>query len=68
MKKIMLIGFGAMAQAVIERLPAGVAIGWIVAREVHHAAIHAQLGCSGIDLTAGMRANARRWSAPASRR
>ena len=44
MKKIMLIGFGAMAQAVIERLPAGVAIGWIVAREVHHAAIHAQLG------------------------
>ena len=28
MKKVMLIGFGAMAQAVIERLPAGVAIGW----------------------------------------
>ena len=27
MKKVMLIGFGAMAQAVIERLPAGVAIG-----------------------------------------
>ena len=44
MKKIMLIGFGAMAQAVIERLPAGVAIGWIVARESHHAAIHTQFG------------------------
>ena len=28
MKKVMLIGFGAMAQAVIERLPAGVAMGW----------------------------------------
>ncbi|WP_052281967.1 aspartate dehydrogenase [Kluyvera genomosp. 1] len=44
MKKIMLIGYGAMAQAVIERLPEQVAIGWIVARESHHAAIHAQLG------------------------
>ncbi|MDA4832707.1 aspartate dehydrogenase, partial [Enterobacter hormaechei] len=33
-----------MAQAVIERLPAGVAIGWIVARESHHAAIHTQFG------------------------
>ena len=44
MKKIMLIGFGAMAQAVIERLPAGVAIGWVVARESHHAAIHTQFG------------------------
>ncbi|MCL7706119.1 aspartate dehydrogenase, partial [Enterobacter kobei] len=33
MKKIMLIGFGAMAQAVIERLPAGVAIGLIMGRE-----------------------------------
>lgn len=44
MKKVMLIGFGAMAQAVIERLPAGVAIGWIVARESHHAAIHNQFG------------------------
>ncbi|MDU5684914.1 MAG: aspartate dehydrogenase [Kluyvera cryocrescens] len=44
MKKIMLIGYGAMAQAVIERLPPQVAIGWIVAREPHHAAIHAQFG------------------------
>ena len=51
MKKIMLIGFGAMAQAVIERLPAGVAIGWMVAREVHHAAIHAQLGDAVVALT-----------------
>jgi Predicted dinucleotide-utilizing enzyme len=39
MKKVMLIGYGAMAQAVIERLPENVAIGWIVAREPHHAAI-----------------------------
>ncbi len=39
MKKVMLIGYGAMAQAVIERLPANVAIGWIVARESHHQAI-----------------------------
>ena len=44
MKKIMLIGFGAMAQAVIERLPDGVSIGWIVAREAHHEAIRAQFG------------------------
>ncbi|EPK7360487.1 aspartate dehydrogenase [Kluyvera ascorbata] len=44
MKKIMLIGYGAMAQAVIERLPPQVAIGWIVAREPHHAAIQAQFG------------------------
>ena len=44
MKKIMLIGYGAMAQAVIERLPPQVAIGWIVARESHHAAIRAQFG------------------------
>jgi aspartate dehydrogenase len=43
MKKVMLIGFGAMAQAVIERLPPGVAIGWIVARESHHAAIRHSL-------------------------
>ena len=40
MKQIMLIGYGAMAQAVIERLPDGVQLGWIVAREPHHAAIH----------------------------
>lgn len=40
MKKIMLIGYGAMAQAVIERLPDDVALGWIVARAQHHAAIH----------------------------
>lgn len=46
MKKIMLIGYGAMAQAVIERLPPQVAIGWIVAREPHHAAIHAQFGAT----------------------
>ncbi|NEM19057.1 aspartate dehydrogenase, partial [Escherichia coli] len=44
MKKVMLIGFGAMAQAVIERLPAGVAIDWIVARASHPAAIHDQFG------------------------
>ncbi|CND03644.1 aspartate dehydrogenase [Yersinia pseudotuberculosis] len=36
MKKIMLIGFGAMAKEVIARLPEGVAVGWIVARERHH--------------------------------
>ena len=51
MKKIMLIGYGAMAQAVIERLPPQVAIGWIVAREPHHAAIHAQFGTTVEALT-----------------
>ena len=51
MKKIMLIGFGAMAQAVIERLPAGVAIGWIVARASHHAAIRQQFGDAVVALT-----------------
>jgi aspartate dehydrogenase len=44
MKKVMLIGYGAMAQAVIERLPPQVALGWIVARESHHAAIRLQFG------------------------
>lgn len=44
MKKVMLIGFGAMAQAVIERLPDGVAIGWVVARESHHQEIARQFG------------------------
>ena len=44
MKKIMLIGYGAMAQAVIERLPEGVTIGWIVARPHHHAAIRTRFG------------------------
>ncbi|MCP6412488.1 aspartate dehydrogenase, partial [Klebsiella pneumoniae] len=39
MKKVMLIGYGAMAQAVIERLPPQVRVEWIVARESHHAAI-----------------------------
>ena len=71
MKKIMLIGFGAMAQAVIERLPAGVAIGWIVAREVHHAAIHAQLGDAVVALTSPLECAQTPdwcWSAPASRR
>jgi hypothetical protein len=50
----MLIGFGAMAQAVIERLPAGVVIGWIVARESHHAAIHAQFGDDVVALASPM--------------
>ncbi|MEG5935464.1 aspartate dehydrogenase [Enterobacter hormaechei] len=54
MKKVMLIGFGAMAQAVIERLPAGVAIGWIVARASHHAAIHDQFGDAVEALTSPM--------------
>ena len=44
MKKVMLIGYGAMAQAVIERLPPQVRVEWIVARESHHAAICLQFG------------------------
>ena len=31
MKKVMLIGYGAMAQAVIERLPPQVRVEWIAA-------------------------------------
>ncbi len=54
MKKVMLIGYGAMAQAVIERLPAGVAIGWIVARASHHPAIHDQFGNAVEALTSPM--------------
>ncbi|WP_058913823.1 aspartate dehydrogenase [Entomohabitans teleogrylli] len=42
MKKIMLIGYGAMAQAVIERLPQGVSVGWVVAHPRHHDAINAR--------------------------
>ncbi|MFK8259742.1 aspartate dehydrogenase [Erwinia sp. AnSW2-5] len=44
MKKIMLIGFGAMAQEVLARLPEGVVPGWILAREHHHPAIRARFG------------------------
>lgn len=36
MKTLMLIGYGAMANEVIQRLPAGIELGWIVAREHHH--------------------------------
>lgn len=39
MKKIMIIGFGAMAHEVIRRLPSGINVGWIVARSQHHTAI-----------------------------
>lgn len=39
MKKIMMIGYGAMAKEVIARLPEGVEVGWILARAAHHAAI-----------------------------
>ncbi len=51
MKKVMLIGYGAMAQAVIERLPPQVRVEWIVARESHHAAICLQFGQAVTPLT-----------------
>jgi len=54
MKRIMLIGYGAMAQAVIERLPPQVAIGWIVARESHHAAIREQFAGEVVALSSPM--------------
>lgn len=44
MQQIMLIGFGAMAQEVIARLPEQVALGWIVARTAHHDEIARQFG------------------------
>lgn len=44
MKKIMMIGYGAMAKEVIARLPEGVEVGWILARAAHHAAIAAAFG------------------------
>lgn len=36
MKTLMLIGYGAMANEVISRLPKGIELRWIVAREHHH--------------------------------
>lgn len=36
MKTLMLIGYGAMANEVINRLPAGIELRWVVAREPHH--------------------------------
>ena len=51
MKKVMLIGYGAMAQAVIERLPPQVRVEWIVARKSHHAAICLQFGQAVTPLT-----------------
>ena len=72
MKKVMLIGYGAMARAVIERLPPQVRVEWIVARE-SIAAICLQFGqavtppladplqCGGTpDLVLGMRQSANR--------
>ena len=44
MKKIMMIGYGAMAKEVIARLPEGVEVGWITARAAHHAAIAEAFG------------------------
>lgn len=41
MKKIMMIGYGSMAKEVVARLPAGVELGWILAREKHHGEIEA---------------------------
>ncbi|QGN39697.1 aspartate dehydrogenase [Klebsiella oxytoca] len=51
MKKVMLIGYGAMAQAVIERLPPQVSLGWIVAREPHHEAIRQQFANAVVALS-----------------
>ncbi|VXD00253.1 putative L-aspartate dehydrogenase [Enterobacterales bacterium 8AC] len=39
MKKIMMIGYGAMAKEVLARLPEGVEAAWIVAREKYHVEI-----------------------------
>ncbi|MBP1132139.1 MULTISPECIES: aspartate dehydrogenase [Serratia] len=44
MKKIMMIGYGAMAKEVLSRLPDGVSVGWIVARAAHHPAIVSDFG------------------------
>lgn len=44
MKKIMMIGYGAMAKEVLARLPDGVSAGWILARAAHHAAIDSAFG------------------------
>lgn len=54
MKRIMLIGYGAMAQAVLERLPPQVAVGWIVAHKHHHAAIGERFGDAAMALTSPM--------------
>lgn len=43
MKKIMLLGFGAMAREVAANLPEGVELGWVVARVHHHADIREQV-------------------------
>ena len=51
MKRVMLLGYGAMAQAVIDHLPEQVSIGWIVAREHHHPAIRARFGETVTPLT-----------------
>ncbi|WP_300001406.1 aspartate dehydrogenase [uncultured Cedecea sp.] len=39
MKTLMLIGYGAMAEEVMTRLPGGISLRWIVARSHHHEAI-----------------------------
>lgn len=44
MKKIMIIGFGAMAQEVISRLPKDISVAWVVAHKPYHQAIFRALG------------------------
>ncbi|WP_075182276.1 aspartate dehydrogenase [Pantoea sp. 1.19] len=51
MKTVMLIGYGAMAHDVLARLPEGVSVRWIVAREAHHAAILQQGAGTIVPLT-----------------
>lgn len=51
MKRIMLIGFGAMAKHVIAHLPANCKIAWVVAKTAHHADIKALLGNQVATLT-----------------
>lgn len=47
-KRILLIGYGAMAREVVSRLPDGVRIGWVIVPAEFHAALAAELAPQNI--------------------
>ncbi|WP_313493350.1 aspartate dehydrogenase [Stenotrophomonas sp.] len=49
-KRILLIGYGAMAREVVARLPDGVRVGWVIVPTEFHAALVSELTPQGIEV------------------
>ncbi|WP_199100794.1 aspartate dehydrogenase [Dyella sp. ASV21] len=54
MKRIMLVGYGAMAREIVARLPQGVEVGWILIPSELCAQLREELGDTPIDVRAGI--------------